>query len=469
MKLLALVGLCLVGAVVAEDVVVALESMRVFDKFIADNEVTMVEFYAPWCGHCKKLLPEFEKAATKLADDDISLAKVDCTSDDNKDLCSRFGVTGYPTIKFFKSGKDTAYEGARDAKGIMTFIKGRMGPPVKELGDEDAVRKHIEEGIALVEYNADGASEHFTDIAEDMLDTAAFGVVKDAAVAEALEVTSLPAIVLYRDFDEPTVAFDGDLSSKEELLAFIKGNQLPVLGEIGPETYKAYTDTGLPLMWVASYPDEHTDLYDEIRPVIKEFKDKIAAVILDGKKFAAHVKNLGYIGDLPGIILTDSKNKKFVHPEGELTPDSVKEFMQSYVDGKLEPFLKSAEPPEENDGPVTVVVGKTFDELVTNAEKDVLVEFYAPWCGHCKKLEPEYNDLGERLADEDGIVIAKMDATENDAPEIQIQGFPTLYFFSPGKEPKQYQGGRTADDIEKWLKKNAPGLKHLHDELKLEL
>lgn len=465
MKLLALVGLCLVGAVVAEDVVVAIETTTVFDKFVADNEVTLVEFYAPWCGHCKKLLPEFEKAATTLADDDISLAKVDCTTDDNKDLCGRFGVTGYPTIKFFKSGKDTAYEGPRDATGITAFIKGRMGPAVKDLADEEAVRKLTEAGISLVEYNADGASTHFADIAESMLDVASFGVVKDAAVAKALEVTSLPTIVMYRDFDEPTVVFEGDASSKKELEDFITGHQLPTLGEIGPENYKTYTDNGLPLMWVASYPDEHSDLYDVIRPIAKEFSGKIASVILDGKKFAAHVKNIGFSGDLPGVILTDDKNLKFLHPEGDITADSVKEFMQSYVDGDLKPFLKSAEAPEDNDGPVTVVVGNTFDELVTDSEKDVLVEFYAPWCGHCKKLEPEYNDLGERFADEAGIVIAKMDATENDAPVVQIQGFPTLYFFTPGKEPQVYQGGRTANDMETWLKANAPGLKHLHDEL----
>lgn len=463
MKFLALLGLSLLGAALADDLVVALETEDTFDTFIADNEVTMVEFYAPWCGHCKKLLPEFEKAATKLAEEDIKLAKVDCTSDDNKDLCSRFGVTGYPTIKFFKSGKDSSFEGGRDEKSIIQFIKGRMGPAVTDLADEAAVKKFTKDGITVIEFRAEGASKHFTSIAEGMLDTASCGSVKDEAVAKAFDVESLPAIVLFRDFDEPVVKFEGDVTKKKAIEDFIKGNLLPSLGEIGPENYKTYTETGLPLMWIASDLEDHKDLHDAIRPEAREFKGKLHAVILDGKKFASHVKNLGYSGDLPGIILTDGQ-KKYLHPEGELTGESVKQFMQDFVDGKLEPFLKSAEPPADNDGPVTVVVGKTFDELVTKSEKDVLVEFYAPWCGHCKKLEPEYDDLGKRFADEDNIIIAKMDATENDGP-IEIQGFPTLYFFTPGKEPQQYQGGRTADAIEKWLKANAPGLKHLHDEL----
>ena len=60
-------------------------------------------------------------------------------------------------------------------------------------------------------------------------------------------------------------------------------------------------------------------------------------------------------------------------------------------------------------------MAKNFDDLVTNSEKDVLIEFYAPWCGHCKKLAPVYDELGEKMADEN-VEIVKMDATANDVP-----------------------------------------------------
>lgn len=91
-----------------------------FDAFIAAERVTMVEFYAPWCGHCKRLAPEYAKAAVALAglDEPMSIGKVDCTVE--KDVCQRFGVRGYPTLKTFVKGEvdGDRYTGARTAEAI---------------------------------------------------------------------------------------------------------------------------------------------------------------------------------------------------------------------------------------------------------------------------------------------------------------------------------------------------------------
>lgn len=67
------------------------------------------------------------------------------------------------------------------------------------------------------------------------------------------------------------------------------------------------------------------------------------------------------------------------------------------MDGKLEPFIKSEPVPETNDGPVKVAVGKNFKELVTDSGRDALIEFYAPWCGHCQKLAPIWEELGTKV------------------------------------------------------------------------
>ena len=65
---------------------------------------------------------------------------------------------------------------------------------------------------------------------------------------------------------------------------------------------------------------------------------------------------------------------------------------------------------------MTVVVGSSFEEVILDTSKHVLVEFYAPWCGHCKALEPKYKKLAKQLKDENSVVIAKFDATTNDTP-----------------------------------------------------
>lgn len=106
------------------------------------KDIWMVEFYAPWCGHCKALEPEYKQAASDLAGQ-VKLGKVDCT--ENEGLARRFGVSGYPTIKVFNYGvenkKDslaTPYNGERTAAAIKTYMldlaeRADIDPEIHEL------------------------------------------------------------------------------------------------------------------------------------------------------------------------------------------------------------------------------------------------------------------------------------------------------------------------------------------------
>lgn len=100
------------------------------------------------------------------------------------------------------------------------------------------------------------------------------------------------------------------------------------------------------------------------------------------------------------------------------------------------------------------MVGKTFDELVKNSDKDVLVEFYAPWCGHCKQLAPIYDAVAKKLLHNKNILIAKMDSTANEVPGVNIKGFPTIKFYPNGKKnsPLDFEGDRTEEGFLKYLK-----------------
>merc|ERR1712223_80222 len=138
--------------------------------------------------------------------------------------------------------------------------------------------------------------------------------------------------------------------------------------------------------------------------------------------------------------------------------ENAEQFVTDFMDGKLKQHLMSQDVPEDWDKEgVKVLVGKNFQEVAMNVEKDVLVEFYAPWCGHCKQLAPIWDELGEKYKDHETIVIAKSDATANEFADVEVQGFPTLKFFPAGEgaEMQDYNGGRTLDDFVKFLEPEA--------------
>ncbi|SPQ21857.1 079d68e1-5746-4385-8129-f1add8dac09a [Thermothielavioides terrestris] len=101
-----------------------------FDKVVLKSgKPTLVEFFAPWCGHCKNLAPIYEELALAFehAKDKVQIAKVD--ADAERDLGKRFGVQGFPTLKFFdgKSDKPTEYNGGRDLESLSNFITEKIG------------------------------------------------------------------------------------------------------------------------------------------------------------------------------------------------------------------------------------------------------------------------------------------------------------------------------------------------------
>ncbi|KXJ23781.1 protein disulfide-isomerase like 2-1 [Exaiptasia diaphana] len=103
-----------------------------FDEVVNGDAFVLAEFYAPWCGHCKALAPTYDQLGEAYKHtEDVKIVKVD--ADAHKDLATKFDVSGYPTIKYFKKGSTEAkeYSGGRDLKDFTEFILGETGVKAK--------------------------------------------------------------------------------------------------------------------------------------------------------------------------------------------------------------------------------------------------------------------------------------------------------------------------------------------------
>jgi protein disulfide-isomerase A6 len=121
--LLALSALCIVQALYSKGTkVVQVSDEKTFKKEVQQHGgIVIVEFYAPWCGHCKTLAPEFDKAA-KMLDGTVKLVAVDATVETAASIAQKYGVQGYPTLKVFGADKKTPtdFNGQRTADAIVS-------------------------------------------------------------------------------------------------------------------------------------------------------------------------------------------------------------------------------------------------------------------------------------------------------------------------------------------------------------
>lgn len=336
-------------------------------------------------------------------------------------------------------------------------------PAVSDITKETIEEFKTADKVVLVAYFAadDKASnETFTSVANGLRDNYLFGATNDATLAKA-EGVEQPGLVLYKSFDDGKDVFT-EKFDKEAIESFAKVASTPLVGEVGPETYSDYIAAGIPLAYIfAETQEERDELAKELKPLAVKHKGAINFATIDAKAFGQHAGNLNLeVGKFPAFAIQKTdKNQKFPYAQDKkITEKDIGQFVDDFVAGKVDPSIKSEPIPETQEGPVTVVVAKNYDELVINNDKDVLLEFYAPWCGHCKALAPKYEELAALYGSDELsklVTVAKVDATANDVPD-EIQGFPTIKLFPAGKKdsPIDYSGARTVEDLAQFIKEN---------------
>uniref|UniRef100_A0A7N6A7H8 Protein disulfide-isomerase n=1 Tax=Anabas testudineus TaxID=64144 RepID=A0A7N6A7H8_ANATE len=459
-----------------------------FDSRIGSHDLILVEFFAPWCGHCKRLAPEYESAATRLKGI-VSLAKVDCTA--NSNTCSKYGVSGYPTLKIFRDGEESGpYDGPRTADGIVSFLKKQAGPASVELKTEADLTKFLsDQDASVVGFFADDkstAQAEFLKAASALRDNYRFAHTNSEDLLAGQGIDG-EGVVLFRPprlnnkFEDSSVKFAEDKFTSNKIKKFIQDNIFGICPHMtddnkdqlrGKDLLVAYYDVDYD-----KNPKGSNYWRNRVMKVAKSFLDqgkKLNFAVASKNTFSHDVSEFGLdgsSGEVPIVAIRTAKGDKYVMTE-EFSRDgkALERFLQDYFDGKLKRYLKSEPIPENNDGPVKVIVAENFDSIVNDDSKDVLIEFYAPWCGHCKNLEPKYKELGEKLANDPNVVIAKMDATANDVPSpYEVSGeFTPVVSFSANRSvsPLSFQGGREVSDFINYLKREASNPLVMQEETK---
>ncbi|KAK6923718.1 Thioredoxin domain [Dillenia turbinata] len=483
-----------------EEFVVTLDHSN-FSQVVSKHEFIVVEFYAPWCGHCKNLAPEYEKAASELSKHDppVALAKVDASDEANKDLAAQFEIRGFPTIKILRNGGKNAqeYKGPRDADGIVSYLIRQLGPASAEIKSSQEAAKVIDDKRVFIvgvfpEFSGE-EYDNFTILAEKMRSDYGFGHTKDAKVLPRGESdVKKPTIRLLKPFDELAVDcqnFDIDAAQK-----FIEESSVPLVTVFDkdpvnqPYLNKFFNTPNAKAMLFLNFSHPKIDgfksKYQEIAASYKgeirfllgdlEAADNALEVVIFTGTLSSHLFSkltdiaysfpsdflwdVQYFGlkkeKLPSILVQDKDHEKYLKEEVE--SDHIAPWIKEFKAGTLKPFKKSEPIPEVNDEPVKVVVADSIQDMVFNSGKNVLLEFYAPWCGHCKALAPTLEEVAISLQNDPDVVIAKLDATANDIPKttFAVKGFPTVYFRSASGKIVEYEGNRTKEDIVEFIQKN---------------
>jgi len=326
-----------------------------------------------------------------------------------------------------------------------------------------------------------------------------YAVVTNKAVLEekkydgSVVMVYLPTKYMNPKDDKPRARYPSKhIKDIVTLKTFVRQRSVPLVGEMTVKSEKVYRNTRLPVCTVffnidhQKNPKGYSYVVNRVRKVAAKHRNRINFNVANIEDFRKDIDQKYDIAEAyaPGqnilVGLRDGATYYKVDPtKAKFSQETLEKFVEEFKAGTLEgeeqfdDFLnKDEDDPTDDmvgldnsaagkdDGPTEVVTltAQNFKEVVkSNKDADVLVEFYAPWCGHCKQLAPEFKRAAAAFKDDKGVVLAAMDATAHTVPKgFNVEGYPTLFFVPANDKanPVPYEGGRDANSMIQYLFKH---------------
>jgi len=287
----------------------------------------------------------------------------------------------------------------------------------------------------------------------------------------------VPGLVMFTDHpEEPFTVYAGDASklTTAQIIEFADERSLPPVTILNDDVSGKIFSAKRPILYVSVKSNPNSKEAKAVEEALREaartskvMRKKMVAVL--AKEDSLVSQRLDKTLNVPEdeifvrIMVPPGGNrnndpKKF-KLKGVITAQSISTFTQNFVDGKIYEYVKSEpiiEPEYMDPDDAVILVGDNFKQTVLDKEKDVFVDLFAPWCGHCIKLNPIWKNLYQELRHVPTLTIAKMSMTENEQDLYPIQGYPTILLFRAGAKsrPLEYNGERTVNGFVHFLLRN---------------
>jgi len=408
------------------------------------------------------LAPKFV-ALTKQVDDskDLNVVMAEVNAAENKVTAEKYGITAYPTIKYFYHGIPIDFKGRKHPDGIIGWVRDRAREKINQVNDISELEIIEPAKLAVLLYLPTVNSKLLTYLNALAIihQHVNFYYTYMDEVQQRYSLEPQPSLIVYRGFDEGRkILSTSDKMTFETFKGFFDSVRHPIIREFSDETSAMLLNEQRPTVFLVTDNPKHPML-KTLEKLSNEYKGKITfswTNIHEGKakKLAEYLglttKHFNQIR-----MVKMNKNDIEKYKLEEVSEDSLRLFLKKFEEGKLEKYLKSGTPVQNQKELVKTVVGLDFEEKVLNNDKYVLLKIWAHWCKHSKAMETAYKALAQALSGMDNLVIAEFEGHENEHPALTYNGFPTILFYKKGykSEPVHYEGKRNVNDFVQMLKK----------------